>query len=143
MREALKQAKLAKSINEVPVGAIIVKNSKIIGSGHNQNISSHSVSAHAEINAINEAGLFLKNYRLVECDMYVTVEPCHMCAKAIVDARLRNLYFATPEPKSGAIISVDSFFKKNFLNHVVDYEYGFLQEECSNIIKNFFISKRG
>ena len=117
MREALKQAKLAKSINEVPVGAIIVKNSKIIGSGHNQNISSHSVSAHAEINAINKAGLFLKNYRLVECDMYVTVEPCHMCAKAIVDARLRNLYFATPEPKSGAIISVDSFFEKNFRKH--------------------------
>ena len=143
MRAALKQAKLAKSINEVPVGAIIVKNSKIIGSGYNQNISSHSVSAHAEINAINKAGLFLKNYRLVECDMYVTVEPCHMCAKAIVDARLRNLYFATPEPKSGAIISVDSFFEKNFLNHGVNYEYGFLQEECSNIIKNFFISKRG
>jgi tRNA(adenine34) deaminase len=143
MREALKQAKLAKSINEVPIGAVIIKNSKIIGSGFNQNISSHSVSAHAEIVAINEAGSFLKNYRLVDCDMYVTVEPCHMCAKAIVDARLRNLYFATPEPKSGAIISIDSFLKKKFLNHVVNYEYGFLQEDCRNVIKNFFLSKRG
>ena len=95
MREALKQAKLAKSINEVPIGAVIIKNSKIIGSGYNQNISSHSVSAHAEIVAINEAGSFLKNYRLVDCDMYVTVEPCHMCAKAIIDARIKNLYFAT------------------------------------------------
>ena len=119
MREALKQAKLAKSINEVPVGAIIVKNSKIIGSGHNQNISSHSVSAHAEINAINEAGLFLKNYRLVECDMYVTVEPCHMCAKAIVDARIRNLYFACPQPKMGSVISVDNLsFKHSFIKSV-------------------------
>lgn len=143
MKEALKQAELANSIDEVPVGAVIVKNFKVIGSGYNQNISSHSVAAHAEINAINDAGLFLRNYRLVDCDIYVTVEPCHMCAKAIVDARLRNLYFATPEPKSGAIISIDSFLDKRFLNHFVSYEYGFLQDECSNIIKNFFLSKRG
>jgi tRNA(adenine34) deaminase len=142
MHEALAQAKLAQEIDEVPVGAIVVKNSKIIGSGFNQNIQLNSVAAHAEIVAINNASNYLNNLRLVNCDIYVTLEPCHMCAKAIVDARFRNLYFATIEPKTGAIISKDFFLDKDFLNHKVNYEYGFLQNESSEMLKNFFLSKR-
>jgi tRNA(adenine34) deaminase len=142
MQEALSQAKLAQEIDEVPVGAIVVKNSRIIGSGFNQNIMLNSVIAHAEIMAINNASNYLKNYRLIDCDIYVTLEPCHMCAKAIVDARLKNLYFSTPEPKTGAIISQDCFLKKEFLNHTVNYEYGFLKEESSALLKKFFASKR-
>ena len=95
--------------DEVPVGAIIVKDNQIIGSGHNSVMSDCSVSAHAEINAINEASRFIKNYRLNGCDMYVTLEPCHMCAKAIVDARLDSLYFGALEPKTGAIESIGTF----------------------------------
>lgn len=142
MHEAFRQANLAKDISEVPVGAVIVKHSQIIGAGFNQNISMHSVTAHAEILAINQAGNFLKNLRLIGCDIYVTLEPCHMCAKAIVDARINNLYFATPEPKTGSIISVDNFLDKNYLNHKVSYEHGFLQEEGAQLLKNFFQLRR-
>jgi len=142
MKEAIKQAILGQNIAEVPIGAVVTKNSKIIGTGFNTNISTHSVVAHAEINAINAASKFIKNYRLIDCNIYVTVEPCHMCAKAIVDARISKLYFSTPEPKSGAIISVDNFLNHNFLNHRVSYEHGMLQEECSQLMKNFFSSKR-
>jgi tRNA(adenine34) deaminase len=142
MKEAIRQAILGQDIAEVPIGAVVTKNSKIIGTGFNTNISTHSVAAHAEINAINAASKFIKNYRLIDCNIYVTVEPCHMCAKAIVDARISKLYFSTPEPKSGAIISVDNFLNHNFLNHRVSYEYGMFQEECSQLMKNFFSSKR-
>ena len=102
MQEALNQANLAKDLSEVPIGAVVVKDSQIIGYGFNQNISMHSVAAHAEINAINQASQFIRNYRLIDCDLYVTIEPCHMCAKAIVDARIKNLYFGALEPKTGA-----------------------------------------
>jgi tRNA(adenine34) deaminase len=142
MQEALKQAKLANKLQEVPVGAVVVSDSKIIATGHNTNISTHSVVNHAEINAINQASAFLQNHRLVNCDIYVTLEPCHMCAKAIVDARFSNLYFGTPEPKSGAIISIDNFLEKEFLNHTVCYEYGMLQDECRQLMKMFFSSRR-
>jgi tRNA(adenine34) deaminase len=142
MREALNQAKLARKLNEVPVGAVIVSNSRIISLGHNQNIQTNSVINHAEIVAINNASKYLKNYRLVNCDIYVTLEPCHMCAKAIVDARIRNLYFACPEPKMGSVISVDNFLDKSFLNHKVHYEHGIFEKESSQMLKSFFASKR-
>ena len=142
MQEALNQAKLAKQSDEVPVGAVIVLNSTIIAVGHNQNIKSNSVVNHAEIVAIQNASKFLQNYRLVNCNLYVTLEPCHMCAKAIVDARIKNLYFAAPEPKMGSIISVDNFLDKKFLNHRVHYEHGILQNESAKLLKNFFGSKR-
>jgi len=142
MQAALRQAHYAEEIAEVPIGAIVVKNLEIIGVGFNQNIALHSVSSHAEINALNQAGKFLQNYRLINCDIYVTVEPCHMCAKAIVDARVKNLYFATPEPKSGAIISIDNFLDQKHLNHSVTYEYGILQEECGQLMKDFFAARR-
>ena len=142
MHLALQQAMKAYQLDEVPVGAIIVKNNIVIGEGCNQVIANNSVSSHAEINAINNASKYLKNYRLVDCDIYVTLEPCHMCAKAIMDARIKNLYFGAAEPKSGAIISVDNFFKKDYLNHSVGYEHGFLDNESSELLVNFFSSKR-
>ena len=142
MQEALNQAKIAEKLDEVPVGAVIVLNSKIIASGHNLNIKTNSVINHAEIIAINNASKFLKNYRLVNCDLYVTLEPCHMCAKAIVDARIRNLYFGASEPKTGSIISKDNFLDKTFLNHHVHFEHGILADESSKLLKSFFSSRR-
>ena len=102
----------------------------------------HSVAAHAEIIAINQASKFIRNYRLIDCDLYVTVEPCHMCAKAIVDARIRNLYFGALEPKTGAVVSVDNFLNHEYLNHKVSYDYGLLQAESSELLRNFFQLKR-
>ena len=103
MVHAINLAKIAFNKNEVPVGAIIVKDGEIIGKGFNQVISKNSVASHAEINAINDASETLKNYRLNNCDMYVTLEPCHMCAKAIVDARINHVFFGAREPKTGAL----------------------------------------
>ena len=142
MNEALNMAKLAFNNDEVPVGAIVVKNGKIIGRGFNQVIAKNSVSSHAEINAINEASQFIKNYRLKGCDIFVTLEPCHMCAKAIVDARIDTLYFGANEPKTGAIESIDQFLDRDDLNHKVFYSGGHMKEESSNLLKKFFQSKR-
>ena len=142
MNEALIEAKLAELEDEVPVGAVVVFKSKIIGRGHNTVISDNSVTSHAEINAILEASNFLKNYRLNNCDMYVTLEPCHMCAKAIVDARINKVFFAAPEPKTGAIISIDSFFEKSFLNHRVKSEFGLMKDDSVNLLRAFFKKKR-
>ena len=142
MAEAMKMAKLAYNNDEVPVGAIIVKNEKIIGWGFNQVITKNSVSSHAEIIAINQASKFTENYRLNGCDIYVTLEPCHMCAKAIVDARIDSLYFAANEPKTGAIESIDQFLNRIDLNHTVVYSGGHMQDESSNLLRKFFQSKR-
>ena len=142
MAEAMTLAKVAYENNEVPVGAIIVNNRKIIGRGFNQVIAKNSISSHAEINAINQASKFIKNYRLKGCDMYVTLEPCHMCAKAIVDARMDSLYFGAYEPKTGAIESIDQFLDKDYLNHKVLYSGGHLQEQSSGLLRKFFQSKR-
>ncbi len=142
MTEALNMAKLAFNIDEVPVGAIVVNNGKIIGRGFNQVISKNSVSSHAEINAINEASKFIKNYRLKGCAIFVTLEPCHMCAKAIVDARIDALYFGANEPKTGSIESIDQFLDRSDLNHKVLYSGGHMREQSSNLLKKFFKSKR-
>ena len=138
MEMALNEAKLSFNENEVPVGAIIVKDNIVIGSGHNQVINTNNVTSHAEINAIIDASKTINNYRLNNTKMYVTLEPCHMCAKAIVDARIKNLYFAAPEPKTGSIISVDNFLDKKFLNHKVHYENGILQQKSAELLRNFF-----
>ena len=142
MFAAIRQARIARDHEEVPVGAVITKNSQIIGIGFNTVIKDQSVSSHAEINAINDASRFLKNYRLLNCDLYVTLEPCHMCAKAIVDARIKKVIFAAPEPKTGSIISIDNYFDKNFLNHKPEYDYGILEYESAELLKNFFKNKR-
>ena len=142
MAEAMNNAKLAFYNDEVPVGAIVVNNGQIIGRGFNQVIEKNSVSSHAEINAINQASQFIRNYRLVGCDIFVTLEPCHMCAKAIVDARIDTLYFGANEPKTGAIESIDQFLNRDDLNHQVLFSGGHMQEQSSNLLKKFFQSKR-
>ena len=142
MVQAMNLAESAFNNDEVPVGAIVVNNKKIIGRGFNQVIAKNSVSSHAEINAINEASKFIKNYRLKGCDIYVTLEPCHMCAKAIVDARINHLYFGAHEPKTGAIESIDHFFDRVHLNHKVLFSGGHLQEQSSDLLKKFFQLKR-
>ena len=142
MIEAINMAKVAFANNEVPVGAIVVHNGEIIGRGFNQVIKKNSVSSHAEINAINQASKFLKNYRLNGCDVYVTLEPCHMCAKAIVDARINFLYFGANEPKTGAIESIDQFLNRDDLNHQVFFSGGYMQKESSELLRKFFKSKR-
>ena len=142
MMHAINLAKIAFNENEVPVGAIVVKDGQIIGKGFNQVISKNSIASHAEINAINDASETLKNYRLNNCDMYVTLEPCHMCAKAIVDARMNHVYFAAREPKTGAIESIDKFFEKSHLNHKVNSSGGYLEGESSKLLKEFFHSRR-
>ena len=142
MALAMELAETAYRENEVPVGALIVKDGIVIGEGFNQVITTNSVSSHAEIIAINNASQTIHNYRLKECEIYVTLEPCHMCAKAIVDARIKNLYFAAPEPKTGSIISIDNFLDKKFLNHKVHYEHGIFQQKSSELLRNFFASRR-
>lgn len=142
MSEALHMADLAFQKNEVPVGAVVVKDDEIIGVGFNQVITNSSVSSHAEINAINDASQNIQNYRLKDCNIFVTLEPCHMCAKAIVDARISNLYFGAMEPKTGAVQSIDRFFDKTFLNHNVRYQGGYLEESCASLLKEFFRLRR-
>jgi len=139
---ALELAETAFKENEVPVGAVVVDDGMIIGKGFNRVINTNSVSSHAEIIAINNASQTINNYRLKGCDIYVTLEPCHMCAKAIVDARIKNLFFAASEPKTGSIISIDNFLDKKFLNHKVHYEHGILHQKSSKLLRNFFASKR-
>ena len=142
MVEAIDMAKLAFDNDEVPVGAIVVKRGKIIGRGFNQVKTKNSVSSHAEINAINQASQYIKNYRLIGCDIYVTLEPCHMCAKAIIDARIDFLYFGAHEPKTGAITSIDQFLDRDHLNHKVLFSGGHLHEQSSDLLRKFFQSKR-
>ena len=138
MVQALEMADLAFKNDEVPVGAVIVKDGEIIGRGWNKVIKSYSVASHAEINAINDASQNIKNYRLNGCDLYVTLEPCHMCAKAIVDARIKTLYFGATEPKTGAVQSIDTFFDSHHLNHKVRYRGGYIENESASLLKNFF-----
>ena len=142
MKRAIDLAKECINDEEVPVGAVIVKHGKIIGEGKNRVIHENDVTSHAEINAIRKASKNIKNYRLNKCSMYVTLEPCHMCAKAIVDARLDSVIFASSEPKTGSVISIDNFFDKKELNHKIKYLHGLLDEESSSLLKDFFISKR-
>jgi tRNA(adenine34) deaminase len=142
MIEAMNMAKVAFENNEVPVGAIVVHDGEIIGRGFNQVITNNSVTSHAEINAINQASQFIKNYRLKECDMYVTLEPCHMCAKAIVDSRINSLYFGAYEPKTGAIESIDKFLDREDINHNVVFSGGHMKDQSSELLRKFFKSKR-
>tara|TARA_A200000113_G_scaffold140526_1_gene126242 strand:+ start:517 stop:975 length:459 start_codon:yes stop_codon:yes gene_type:complete len=142
MQAAIHLAKISYEKNEVPVGAVVVFENNIIGKGRNSMISENDVTAHAEINAIRDASRNIGNYRLINCNMYVTLEPCHMCAKAIADARIDNLVFATKEPKTGSVVSIDNIYDKNIFNHCVNYQYGLLKDESSKLLKNFFRDKR-
>ena len=142
MERAIELAKESFDDGEVPVGAVIVQNETIIGEGKNKVIFENDVTSHAEINAIRAASKKIKNYRLNDCSMYVTLEPCHMCAKAAVDARMSSIIFAASEPKTGSIISIDNFFDKKELNHNPAYQYGLLKDESSKLLKDFFRLRR-
>lgn len=142
MSLALKNAEIAFSKNEVPVGAVIVKDGIVLGHGSNSVIERSSVLYHAEINAINQASARIQNYRLNGCDIYVTLEPCHMCAKAIVDARISNLYYGALEPKTGAIESIDKFLSRHHLNHKVSCSGGYMANRSKLLLKNFFKARR-
>lgn len=142
MERAIELARESFDAGEVPVGAVIVRNGDIIGEGKNKVIFDNDVTSHAEINAIRDASRSIKNYRLNECSMYVTLEPCHMCAKAAVDARMSSIIFAASEPKTGSLISIDNFFDKKELNHNPKYLHGLLKEESSKLLKDFFRLRR-
>lgn len=142
MSLALSMAKIAFKEGEVPVGAIVVHDGKVIGKGYNKVVTNNSVSSHAEILAINNASKAIQNYRLKNCSIYVTLEPCHMCAKAIIDARLDYLYFGAKEQKTGAIQSIDQFFDRDDLNHTVGFSGGHMAEESADLLKNFFQLRR-
>ena len=137
MREALKEAKKAYLLGEVPVGAVIVYDNKIIARGHNTREIKQSVLGHAEINAIQKASKKIGSWRLEDCDIYVTLEPCPMCSGAIIQSRIKNLYYGATDPKTGACGSVLNLFENPF-NHKVNVIGGVLEDECSRIIKDFF-----
>ncbi|MGI6787405.1 MAG: nucleoside deaminase [Acholeplasmataceae bacterium] len=137
MNLAFLEAQKAYQKGEVPVGAIIVFNNEVIGLGHNLKELNQDVTSHAEINAIKVASKKLGTWRLEDCDMYVTLEPCVMCAGAIIQSRIKNLYIATNDPKSGACGSVINVFE-NPWNHQVNVEFGIMKEESSKLLKDFF-----
>ena len=137
MKEALKEAKKAYNKDEVPVGAIIVKDGKIISRGFNCKEEKKNTIKHAEIIVIEKASKKLANWRLEDCEMYVTLEPCPMCAGAIINSRIKKLYIGTLDDKSGACGSVLNLFNYPF-NHKVEFESGILENECKSILQEFF-----
>ena len=142
MQQAFQLAKKSEGQGEVPVGAIIVYQNEIIGKGWNQPILLHDPTAHAEIIALREAGRKMHNYRLLESTMYVTLEPCAMCAGAIVQARISRLVYAVEDKKTGACGGVFNIVQTEELNHSVEITKGILERECQTLIKNFFKEKR-
>ena len=138
MREALKEAHKAFDKAEVPIGAVIVRDGKVIARGHNLREVKNQACAHAEILAIEKACKKLKAWRLENCDMYVTLEPCAMCAGAILNARIKNLYIGAMEPKFGAVGSKLNLFKDFVFNHTVNVETGILEAECVQLLQEFF-----
>ena len=142
MQRAFELAKKAEAHDEVPVGAVIVYQDKIIGEGWNQPISSDDPTAHAEIMALRDAGKKIGNYRIPNATIYVTLEPCTMCAGAIIHARLAKLVYAVDDPKTGACGSVFNLLQTEELNHKVEIDNGVMEEECRSLIQSFFKEKR-
>jgi tRNA(adenine34) deaminase len=142
MRAAIAEAHAAQAAGEVPVGAIAVYNNEIIGRGQNRVLRDSDPTAHAEIVALRQAGLSLSNYRLTGCTLYVTLEPCAMCAGAILHARIARLVYAADDPKAGACGSVLSVMNHPQLNHRVEVVPGLLADECGPMLSNFFVVRR-
>lgn len=142
MAQAIAQAQQADAINEVPVGAVVVYQGQVIGRGFNQPISSHDPCAHAEIMALRDAAKRIGNYRLVDCDLFVTIEPCTMCTGAIVHARIKRLVFGALEPKAGTVQSQMLGFEQPYFNHRVDVCGGVMAQECSAVMQTFFQRRR-
>ncbi len=142
MRHALALASQAAAVDEVPVGAVVVANGEIVGEGFNQPITSHDPTAHAEILALRDAAARVHNYRLPGASLYVTIEPCAMCAGAIVHARIQRVVFAAAEPKAGAVCSHIKLFEQEQLNHRVTWQGGVLADEATQLIQDFFARRR-
>jgi tRNA(adenine34) deaminase len=143
MRLALEQANKARAAGEVPVGAVLVNGDRVIAEGANRPIASHDPTAHAEIEALRSAGRALGSYRLTDAILYVTLEPCAMCAMAIVHARVLRLVFGAWDPRAGAAGSITDIFALPGLNHRVDVFGGVLMEECGSLLQEFFAERRG
>lgn len=142
MYAALQEAELALEIDEVPIGAVVVHNHKVIGRGHNQTKLLNDSTAHAEILAITAASNYLSSGILEDCELYVTVEPCVMCAGAILNSRLKKVYFAAFEPKTGAAGSVYNLLEGNKYNHQIKVFSGIYADESKNLMQSFFLKKR-
>lgn len=142
MREALALARQAGQVGEVPVGAVVVKDGAIVGRGMNRPIAGHDPSAHAEIAAMRDAGQYLQNYRLVDCTLYVTLEPCAMCVGAMLHARIARVVYGAADPKTGACGSVINLFTEAKLNHHATVEGGLLADESAALLKAFFAARR-
>ena len=138
MKEALKEAKKAYDKLEVPVGAVIVKDGKIISRAHNLKETKYDTTKHAEILAIQKASKKLNSWRLIDCEMYVTLEPCSMCAGAIINSRIKKVYIGALDEKTGAVGSVLNLFEDFTFNHKVEVEKGIMQKECETMLKDFF-----
>ncbi|HEY3132196.1 MAG TPA: tRNA adenosine(34) deaminase TadA [Acidobacteriota bacterium] len=142
MQEALVEAERARLEDEVPLGAVVVYMSKIVGRGHNSVISTGDPTGHAEIIALREAARTLRNYRLPDCDLYCTIEPCAMCAGAMVHSRIRHLFYGAADPKGGAIESTQRLLQIPQLNHRVIAQGGFLEKESAALLQEFFKQRR-
>ncbi len=142
MEEALRCAQRALEAGEVPVGAVVICNGQIVGRGWNRNISECDPAAHAEVLALREAGAAIGNYRLEGCDLFVTIEPCAMCAGALVHARIRRLVYGADDPKAGAVHSVMEVLNHPHLNHQVEVRSGVLAGRSAEMLQSFFKSRR-
>lgn len=142
MRYAIRLAQRAEDLGEVPVGAVLVKDGRLIAEGWNNSIASHDATAHAEIMAIRKGGVAVENYRLIETTLYVTLEPCVMCMGALCHARVKHLVFGAYDPKRGAVCNALQLSDASFLNHRIDWTGGVLETECSVMLKDFFRARR-
>jgi tRNA(adenine34) deaminase len=142
MEEALREAQRAQAVGEVPVGAVVISEGQIVGRGANRNIRDDDPTAHAEIVALREAGRLLGNHRLLGCEMFVTIEPCPMCAGAMVHARLKRLVYGAPDSKAGAVSSVMQVLNHPALNHVMEVRGGVLAGRSMELLQAFFRARR-
>ena len=142
MQEALRSAQRALQAGEVPIGAVVVCDGKIVGRGHNRNIIDHDPTAHAEILALREAGAAIGNHRLGDCDLFVTIEPCAMCAGAMIHARLKRVVYGAADPKAGAAGSVMMVLNHPALNHSMEVQQGVLAGRCAELLQQFFRERR-
>ncbi|KAA9300216.1 tRNA-specific adenosine deaminase [Aerococcus sp. HMSC072A12] len=138
MRLAIAEARKAEALGEVPIGAVLVKDGQVIGRGYNLREHSNDATSHAEMQAIRQANTYLDNWRLMDCDMYVTLEPCPMCSGAIILSRIRHLYFGAYDPKGGTVGSLMNLVTDERFNHQVDVTDGLLETACSEMLTSFF-----
>jgi tRNA(adenine34) deaminase len=142
MRLALDQAQNAWLVGEVPVGAVILREGQVIATGYNRPVTTHDPTAHAEIVALRHAASLLENYRLPECELFVTLEPCAMCAMALMHARFKRVVFGAPDPKTGAAGSVVNLFAQPRLNHHTQVVGGVMASDCAQLLRSFFAERR-